>query len=85
MTEKQKAIISLLLTLDELHKEGADVIPASHIYMALGMDMGHYEAIRAEMSRLGWIETTVETVMLTEQGKKTASEIRDLIAEEQKK
>ena len=66
-------IAGILTTLNEVSP--TEPIPASSIYLAMGMNMHDYELVRNLMVQCRFITTTPSTITLTELGRSKASEI----------
>jgi len=71
-------IAGILTTLNEVSPN--DPIPASSIYLAMGMNMSDYEIVRNMMLAGGWISTTSSTIALTQKGRDKAIELENAMA-----
>lgn len=72
-------IAGILTTLNEVSPN--DPIPASSIYLAMGMNMSDYELVRNMMTSAGWISTTPSTIALTQKGRDKAIELEQAMAQ----
>ena len=68
-------LAALLETLDE-SREGW--MPASHAYIAFGMDIGKYHYVTNFARKAGWLKKTAEVITITPQGREMAERVRDL-------
>ncbi len=66
------AILSTLLDVDGT--------PESMLYIAVGMDMSSWEAIKDVMTRCNWISCKGHYVQLTNEGKLKAIEINKAVS-----
>ena len=71
-------IAGILTTLNEVSPN--DPIPASSIYLAMGMNMSDYELVRNIMLQCDYITTTPSTIALTQKGRDKAIEIEATLA-----
>ena len=75
MTREHKQILvklaAVMATLSETTEPGG-AVPASSVYIGLGMDLEMYNTLVAVGSRMGWLTLTTETVGLTPAGRKQA-------------
>ena len=68
-------LAALLETLDE---SGEGWMPASHAYIAFGMDIGKYHQVTNVARKAGWLKKTAEVITITPQGRKMAERVRKL-------
>jgi len=80
-------IAAILLTVYELEREARHkdsklpiVIPASSVYIALGMDMYAFERMAATMRRAGVADIGPETISLTEKGRNLAIRVENALS-----
>ena len=71
-------VSAILTTLLEVSPN--DPIPASSIYLALGMDLGKYELVKDIMVQCNWIVATSFTITLTSEGRAKATELENALA-----
>lgn len=71
MTRKSMIVAAVLSTLYEVEKDSKikTPIPASTIYMALGMDMMAWEEAAAALRRLDVCDISANTIELTDKGR----------------
>ena len=69
------AITSTLFELDD------GKVPASSIYLALGMNLTEYRTITHVMGKLGLVVTTSETITLTSKGADLGAKCSKILAE----
>jgi hypothetical protein len=68
-------LAALLETLDE---SGEGWMPASHAYIAFGMDIGKYHQVTNFARKAGWLKKTAEVITITPQGREMAERVREL-------
>ena len=66
---------AVLATLGELNEP----VPASIIYVVLGMDMERYTLLIGALTRMGLVEVKSHLISLTENGRSVASAINSAI------
>lgn len=72
-------IAGILTTINEVSPN--DPIPASSIYLAMGMNIRDYELVRDVMLHCEFITTTSETIALTDKGRAKAIELEQAVAQ----
>ena len=78
-TSRANTLISAITsTLFEL---GDSQVPASSIYLALGMNLPEYDTIIYVMGKLGLVVTTSETIALTSKGAELGAKCSMILAE----
>jgi len=79
MTNKELTVklAMIVSTLGETTNPG-ESIPASTIYLALGSNLEHYNLIAGVGERMGWVQTTPETIKLTPKGREMATKLQAL-------
>lgn len=70
-------IAGILTTINEVSPN--DPIPASSIYLAMGMNYHDYELVRNMLLSAGWITVTPSTIALTASGREKAIAIESAL------
>ena len=70
-------ISAILTTILEVSP--TDPIPASSIYLAMGMNLQNYELVRDVMVKCNWVVATSSTIALTSEGRAKATELENAL------
>lgn len=79
----KKLIMATCAALYELRDSAmGPMMPASTLYVAMGMDINGYDVVSAVMRDVGLVTTTAETITLTEKGLELGRKISESREEE---